>query len=119
MSRPRRKRPVRIEGVVSEVLDRIGIRERVERSATASRWADVVGPHIARVTSVGGIKGGTLFVEVDGAAWMSELNMMRRTLIRRLNEDRDCGRIDKIVFMQSDNGSTGPSRRARNLTGRG
>lgn len=115
----RRRSPEPVGGLVSEVLDRIGIRERVERSATAARWEQVVGPHIARVTRAGGIKGGTLFVEVAAAAWMTELTMMRRTLLRRLNEDRERGRIERIVFVQSDDRWIGAPRRGRTLRGRG
>ena len=116
--RPRRA-PEPVGSLVAEVLDRIGIRERVERSATAERWDEVVGPHIARVARPGGIKGGTLFVEVAGAAWMTELDMMRRTLLRRLNEDRERGRIERIVLVQSDDRSEAPPRRGPTPSGRG
>ncbi|MCG8468148.1 MAG: DUF721 domain-containing protein [Gemmatimonadetes bacterium] len=120
MSRRRRKKLAHVGGLVDDVLDRIGIRERVEKSATAARWEDVVGPHIASVTKAGSIrKDGTMFVEVAGAAWMTELNMMRRTLLGRLNEDRTRGRIERLVFVQSDDGETASYRRGRNLKGRG
>ena len=82
-------------------------------------WDEVVGAHIARVTRAKGCRGGTLFVEVAGAAWMTELNMMRRTLLERLNEDRERGRIERIVFVQSDDGSTVTPRRERKPRGRG
>ncbi len=107
------RHPEPVGGVLAELLDRLGIRERVERSATAARWEWVVGPHIARVTRVGGIKGGTVFIEVAGAAWMTELNMMRRKLLGRLNRDRARGRIERIVFVQSGESlpaATGPGR---------
>jgi len=105
--------------VLAELLDRLGIRERVERSATAARWERVVGPHIARVTKVGGIKGGTVFIEVAGAAWMTELNMMRRKLLSRLNRDRTRGRIERIVFVQSGESSPAATRSGRTEKGRG
>ena len=113
------RHPQRIGGVLAEMLDRMGIRERVERSATAARWEGIVGPHIARVTRVGGIKGKTLFIEVAGAAWMTELNMMRRKLLSRLNENRTRGRIDRIVFVQSGDSSPAVARRGRLDRGRG
>lgn len=108
---PRRKRRGRREGekptrpepvgtLVSSVLERIGIRERVERAGTAARWADVVGPRIARVTRAARVRERTLFVEVESAAWMTELDMMKRSLLRRLNEGRERGEIDRIVFVQ-------------------
>ncbi|WP_419161407.1 DUF721 domain-containing protein [Candidatus Palauibacter sp.] len=104
---------------MAQLLDRMGIRERLERSATAARWERVAGPHIARVTRVGSIRGPTLFIEVAGAAWMTELNMMRRKLLHRLNEDRDRGRIDRIVFVQSGDSSMAAPRRDRGESGRG
>lgn len=117
--RPER-RPERVGGVLAALLDRMGIRERVECGVTAARWEAVVGPHIARVTRPDGVThGGTLFVEVESAAWMMELSMMRRTLLRRLNEGRDRGRIEKIKFVQSgDSARVGP-RSGRGARGRG
>ena len=115
----RERHPEPVGGVLAELLDRLGIRERVERSATAARWERVVGPHIARVTRVGGIKGGTVFIEVAGAAWMTELNMMRRKLLGRLNRDRARGRIERIVFVQSGESSPVATRPRRTEKGRG
>ncbi len=95
-------RPERVGTVVDALLDRIGIRGRVERAATAASWADSVGPHIARVTRATRVRGRTLFVEVENASWLTELNMMRRSLLEGLNENRESGKIDKIVFVQAD-----------------
>ena len=113
------RHPEPVGGVLAELLERLGIRERVERSATAARWERVVGPHIARVTRVGGIKGGTVFIEVAGAAWMTELNMMRRKLLGRLNRGRTRGRIERIVFVQSGEPSRAATRPGRTEKGRG
>lgn len=100
--RSSRHDPEPIGGVVGAVLDRCGVRDEVERAHTASRWDEIVGPHIARVTRGARVSGNTLFVEVEGAAWMTELSMMRRDLMRRLNAGRDSGRIEKIVFLQAE-----------------
>ena len=116
----REREPRRVGGVLADLLDRMGIRERVERGVTAARWESVVGPHIARVTRVGGVvRDGTLFVEVAGAAWMMELSMMRKKLLHRLNEGRDRGRIEEIRFVQSGDSSTAAPRRGRRARGRG
>jgi predicted nucleic acid-binding Zn ribbon protein len=94
--------PEPIEGVVGAVLEKCGVRDEVERARTVSRWEEVVGPHIARVTGRLRVSGDTLFVEVEGASWMTELSLMRRDLLRRLNAGRDAGRIEKIVFLQAE-----------------
>ncbi len=122
-SERRRSRPARVGSLVDGMLDKLGIRDRVEKARTAGRWEDIVGPHIAQVTRAARVRGGTLFVEVAGAAWMTELNMMRRTLLGRLNQDRDRGRIERIVFIQGEGegrtGTGGPRGRDRKHTGRG
>ncbi|MDX1394231.1 MAG: DUF721 domain-containing protein [Gemmatimonadota bacterium] len=116
----RKTRPRAVGSMLDDLFERLGIGERVEKARTAGRWAEVAGPHIARVTRVGGVRGGTLFVEVAGAAWMTELNMMRRTLLRRLNEDRERGRIERIVFVQAEEtGAAGSEGRERRSRGRG
>lgn len=95
-------RPERVGTVMDALLERIGIRGRVERAATAASWAESVGPHIARVTRATRVRGRTLFVEVENASWLNELNMMKRSLLEGLNRDRESGRIDRIVFVQAD-----------------
>ena len=95
-------RPERVGTVVDALLDRMGIRGRVERAATAASWAESVGPHIARVTRATRVRGRTLFVEVENASWLTELNMMKRSLLEGLNKNRESGRIDRIMFVQAD-----------------
>jgi len=67
-TRHRRKRPTPVGMIVDGVLDHIGIREHVERSATAACWSEVAGPHIANVTRTAGLKRGVLFIEVASAS---------------------------------------------------
>ena len=109
----RRSKPSPVGSMLDDLFERLGILEKVEKAKTAARWNEIVGPHIGRVTSVGGVRGGTLFVEVAGAAWMTELNMMRRTLLRRLNEDRDRGQIERIMFVQAEEAPAASDRRSR------
>jgi len=96
--------PEPIGSVMSGLLDRLGVAERVERAAVARDWERLVGPHIARVTGGARVSGRTLFVEVASAAWLTELNMMRHELLKRINAGRPRGRIDRIVFVQAGKG---------------
>jgi predicted nucleic acid-binding Zn ribbon protein len=113
-----------VGGVVEALLDRLGIRSRVEKAATAALWSESVGPHIAKVTRAARVRGGTLFVEVENASWLTELNMMKRSLLAELNKNREQGRIDRIVFVQAGGdrprGVTGARRqRGRTADGEG
>ena len=100
----RGERPEPVGDLVGGLLDRLGVAERVERAGVAIDWEELVGPHIARVTVGTRVSGRTLFVEVVSAAWLSELNMMRHELLRRINAGRRRGRIEKIVFVQAGKG---------------
>ena len=98
-------------GLVAALLDRLRISERVDRAAAIGEWDEVVGEHIARVARPLKVRDRTLFVEVASAAWMMELTMMRRELLRRVNARRTSGRIERIVFVQAGGGSGGSKRR--------
>ena len=109
-SKDRRKPPERVGSVVDAILDDLGIADKVERARAAAEWEELVGPHIARVAGRARVHGRTLFVEVESAAWISELNMMRRHLLKKLNAGKTQARIEKIVFVQADGSRPGSMR---------
>jgi len=101
--RSRKRAPEAVGGVIRSLFERWGIEDRVARARAANEWSEVVGDRIARATSNPRVSGKTLFVEVASSAWMSELNMMRHRLLRKLNEGKEeRARIEKIVFLQAD-----------------
>ena len=112
-----KERPQPVGGLVGRLFEKWGIAEKVERAAAASGWEDIVGPRIAEATGDVRVSGRTLFVEVKNASWMQELDMMRHTILSRLNEGRDRGRIEKIVFLQGGKRRDG-SDEPRNREGR-
>ena len=93
--------PERVGSLIEGLFERLGVAERVERAGVAADWDELVGPHIARVTRDTRVSGSTLFVEVVSAAWLTELDMMRHHLLRRINAGRRRGRIERIVFLQA------------------
>ena len=48
-------------------------------------WPDAVGPQVARRARAVSFQEGTLIVEVDGSAWLQELSVLKRDLVRQLN----------------------------------
>jgi len=98
----RENRPEALGGLVGSVLASMGIAEKVERATVIADWEALVGPHIARVSRPVRIRDETLFVEVESAAWRMELSLLRPGLLRKLNAGRSRGRIEKIIFLQSD-----------------
>jgi len=84
--------------ILGGLLKRLGLAEGVARQEAVRRWETVVGEGIAEVTEATGVSGDTLFVRVASSAWMSELNLMRHEILRRLNAGQSEGRVERIVF---------------------
>ncbi len=99
--RKKKDGPEPIGGLVGSLLEQWGLAEKVERARAVAEWERLAGPHIARVTRRVRVRGRVLIVEVESAAWMAELDMMRHRLMRRINAGKERGRIEKIVFVQA------------------
>lgn len=97
MSEKRRRRPQKLGEVVSGVLTKAGLSDRVAQAAVIPEWPALVGAQIARVTEPLSVTTqGTLFVAVTTNAWMTELSLMEPELLRRLNERTGRLQIRKI-----------------------
>jgi len=86
---------------LQEFLARTGLKDGVVRAGVMEEWEERVGERIARVARPRGFSGGTLFVEVRSSAWLMELDLMKEELLRRLNEGREEGRVEKLVLVQA------------------
>ncbi len=104
-SKKNRTQPESLGGLVQATLARLGIGTRVARAQVIADWPELVGPHIADVARPVRIRGSTLFVAVESAAWRNELSLMRPQLMRKINAGRNEGRIERILFLQDDGGN--------------
>jgi len=87
MTEKKRRKPKKLGDVMSDVLTRSGIADRIAQASVFPDWQKLVGPQIARVTEPLSITTtGTLFVAVSTNAWMTELSLMEPELLRRLNQ---------------------------------
>lgn len=83
----------------------------MEASRALPEWGERVGERIAGVTRPLRVSDGTLLVAVRSSAWLMELRMMEREILRRMNEGRERGRIDEIRFVidrGDEGGEPGP-----------
>lgn len=75
-----------------------------QRAATGGAlgpaWAQAAGAQIARVSRPLSLEGGTLRVEVDGDAWLKELQGRAAELLLRL-EGPFGGRVKRLAFAAS------------------
>ena len=95
------KKPVKLADALQNYLRDSGLDERVEEATVLPEWAERVGEAIAAVTTPLRTSRGTLLVAVRTSAWLMELRLMEREILRRLNEGRHRGRIERIRFLMA------------------
>ncbi|MBI5711404.1 MAG: DUF721 domain-containing protein [Candidatus Eisenbacteria bacterium] len=74
-----------VAGVLSRVLQRLGLDEELIGWRAVGEWGHLVGPRVARHTRAVAFRDGVLQVEVEGSAWMHELGFLKRDLVRKIN----------------------------------
>ena len=109
---PQEGKPDLVGDLLPRLFHKLGVAVEVERQEALERWEGVVGERIAAVTRATAVSRGVLFVKVVSSAWLTELNLMRHDILRRLNAGRGEGRIKRIVFTLSE-GGTGVSDQGR------
>lgn len=102
MTEKKKRTPRKLGDVMTDVLSRAGIADRVAQANVIPEWGALVGPQIARVTEPLSVTPqGTLFVAVTTNAWMTELSLMEPDLLRRLNQRTGRLSIRKIRWQIS------------------
>ena len=96
-----REKPVKLGDALQNYLRDSGLEERVEEAAVLPEWDTRVGSAIAAVTVPLRVSNGMLLVAVRTSAWLMELKLMEREILRRVNEGRERGRIERIRFVMS------------------
>jgi predicted nucleic acid-binding Zn ribbon protein len=89
--------PRAIAEVLAELLEERGLDADVARAAVLEAWPGVVGPQIAAVTLPRLLaEDGTMVVGVRTHAWMTELALMERALVAKLNAGRPQAPVKRI-----------------------
>jgi predicted nucleic acid-binding Zn ribbon protein len=91
--------PKRVREALQKYLDKSGISEKIEAASVVPEWPKLVGEGIAAVTTPLRVSNGILVVGVRSSAWLSELKLMEREIIKRVNADRPRGKISGIRFV--------------------
>ncbi|WP_246090153.1 DUF721 domain-containing protein [Nonomuraea deserti] len=60
------------------------------------RWADIVGADLAAHTKPESFDDGEVLIVADSTAWATQVRLLARTLVRRLNEELGDGTVTKV-----------------------
>jgi predicted nucleic acid-binding Zn ribbon protein len=91
--------PRKVREALAKYLEKAGISEKIEAASVVPDWPRLVGDGIAGVTTPLKVSNGVLFVGVRSSAWLSELKLMEREIIKRVNAERTRGKITGIRFV--------------------
>jgi len=95
----RKKGPILLGEVLNELLKELGIERKIKDELALSYWAEVTGPYIARVSFAERVENGVLYVKVENSSWKHHLFMIRKEIIRKLNDRLKSDVIKEIVFI--------------------
>ena len=99
--RSRSDHPQLIGELIPRLLEKSGISAKVEAASVIPEWEELVGPAIAAVALPISVSEGTLIVAVKSSAWLMELDLMKQSLMRRINAGKKTGRIEQLVFVMA------------------
>ncbi|WP_326646230.1 DciA family protein [Streptosporangium sp. NBC_01755] len=68
------------------------------------RWHEIVGPDMAAHTRPETFAEGEVVVIADSTAWATQVRLLARTLVRRLNEELGDGTVQRVKVRGPQNG---------------
>ena len=77
--------PKQVREALQKYLEKAGISEKIEAASVVPEWPNLVGEGIAGVTTPLRVTNGVLVVGVRSSAWLSELKLMEREIIKRVS----------------------------------
>jgi predicted nucleic acid-binding Zn ribbon protein len=83
---------------LSRLLRELGLERQLLGWRVVEEWSRWIGPRIARHSRAVAFRDGTLFVEVEGSAWMHELGFLKREIVRTLNRHAGVDCVKDVRF---------------------
>jgi predicted nucleic acid-binding Zn ribbon protein len=85
--------------ILADVVRDLGLSKKLSEQRAVVEWADIVGRRVAEHARAIRVDGGRLFVEVDSSVWSQELTLMKRTILKQINDRIGRKAIDNIHFV--------------------
>ena len=98
MSSARSNNPQPLGELLEEVIERLGVEEKVDEARVIDAWDAIAGEQVRTVTESAWMKGGTFYVKISSAAWRQELHMNRRAWRQRINDELEKEVVAEMVF---------------------
>jgi predicted nucleic acid-binding Zn ribbon protein len=94
----RKSQTQNISQIISSILKANGLEDKLAETRLIQSWEELLGKSVARLTKSMYIKNRILFVSLNSSVVRSELTMIKKDMIIRLNEKAGKSIIDDIVL---------------------
>jgi predicted nucleic acid-binding Zn ribbon protein len=94
----RKSQTLNISQIISGILKANGLEDKLAETRLIQSWEELLGKSVARMTKGMFIKNRTLFVSLNSSVVRSELTMIKKDILIRLNEKAGKCVIDDIVL---------------------
>lgn len=88
----------RLQDILEEAVDVLGLRERLKAFRALLDWEQVVGKTVAAAAQPEALKEGKVFIAVKSNAWIQELRFQQETILQRLNEHAGAPIFTELIF---------------------
>jgi len=85
--------------ILTDVLRDLGLSKKLSEQRAVVEWSDIVGRRVAEHARALRVDNGRLFVEVDSSVWLQELTLMKRSILRQINDQIGRKAIGNIHFV--------------------
>ncbi|MGW4794426.1 DUF721 domain-containing protein [Nonomuraea sp. NPDC004297] len=81
---------------IADLLSDRGWERSAKVGGVFGRWVEIVGPDLAAHTKPESFDDGEVLIAADSTAWATQVRLLARTLVRRLNEELGDGTVTKV-----------------------
>ena len=81
---------------IADLLAARGWEQSAAVGGVFGRWADIVGPDLAAHTKPESFTDGEVLLVADSTAWATQVRLLARTLVRRLNEELGDNTVTRV-----------------------
>jgi len=85
--------------ILADVVRDLGLSKKLSEQRAVVEWSDIVGRRVAEHARAVRVDNGKLFVEVDSPVWSQELTLMKRDILRQINDRLGRKAIDDIHYV--------------------
>ncbi|MBI2608726.1 MAG: DUF721 domain-containing protein [Deltaproteobacteria bacterium] len=91
--------PTHVGAILERILGRSEYKQKFQEAKLVNLWPEIAGPHLSRHTYPTRFSRGRLTCTVDNSALLSELQYMKKDLLKKIEEITHKNTVKDIFFV--------------------